>query len=205
MANGKDYFLEISKIPTRRKISRHGWGYSRLPSGDDVVQIMMSANVFFSVGTTFVNRPAVDRPQAQLVRELVNSVAGRVGRMYIDRFGSAVQKEKSAHDGAEPSHRLEQIYIHEMSVKNRIGFIKLKKKNVQWTGRRRTAISTVDGGYRRHETFVFLQLSRHHWTYCLSFPSHCKFFRRKLTKYCKNKKKTKSFDTYSALEWKKKN
>lgn len=66
----------------------------------------MSANVLFAVRTTLVYRPAVDRSQTQLVRELVDGIAGGVGRVYIDRFGTAVQKEESAHDRAEPPHSL---------------------------------------------------------------------------------------------------
>lgn len=69
---------------------------------------MMSPDVLFAVRTTLINRPAVDRSQAQLVRELVHRIAGRVRRMYVDRFGPAVQEEESAHDGAQPAHGLKR-------------------------------------------------------------------------------------------------
>lgn len=34
-----------------------------------------------------------------------------------------------------------------------------------------TATSTLEGGCNRVETFVHLQLSKHHCAYCLNFPS----------------------------------
>jgi hypothetical protein len=66
----------------------------------------MGANVFFAVRTALVYRPTVDRPQAQLVRELVDRIAGRVSGMNVNRFGPAVQEEKPADDRAESSHGL---------------------------------------------------------------------------------------------------
>jgi len=67
---------------------------------------MMGANVFLAVRTALIYRPAVDRPQAQLVRELVDRVAGRVRRMDVDRLGPTVQEEKPAYDRAESPHGL---------------------------------------------------------------------------------------------------
>lgn len=69
---------------------------------------MMSADVLFTVRTALIYRPAVDRSQTQLVRELVHRIAGRVRRVYVDRFGPAVQEEESAHNGAEPAHGLKR-------------------------------------------------------------------------------------------------
>lgn len=69
---------------------------------------MMSSDVLFAVRTALIYRPAVDRSQAQLVRELVHRVAGRVRRVYVDRFGPAVQEKESAHNCAEPAHGLKR-------------------------------------------------------------------------------------------------
>lgn len=155
----------------------------------------MSSDVFFAVRAALVYWPTVNRPQAQLIRELIDRVARRVRRVDVDRFGPAVQEEKPTHDGAQSPHGLKHrtfVSRRQTSSEHRWNDERKKKK----IGR--TAISTVDGGYCRHETFVFLQLSRHHWTYCLSFPSLCKFFRKKLTKYCK--RTTTLFHNKRALE-----
>lgn len=69
----------------------------------------MCANVFFAVRSALINRPTVDRPEAQFVGELVDRIAGRVRRVNVDGFGPAVQEEKSAYDRAESPHGLDNI------------------------------------------------------------------------------------------------
>lgn len=60
-------------------------------------------------------------------------------------------------------------------------FLHQKRHKEIGQGKTLTATSTLDGGKRRGDTFVYLQLSRHHWTYWRILPSKAsRFFLRKL-------------------------
>jgi len=74
------------------------------PCGNDVIQIIMSPHVLFSIQSALVDGPTLQGSKAQLFSKFGNGIGGGIGRMHVDCLGPPIQEEESADYSAESSH-----------------------------------------------------------------------------------------------------